>query len=283
MVAGRYQLGERLGCGSMGEVWAGHDLRDQRPVAVKLLLPELVGASSEPHVRFMREAMVLTKIRSPHVVEVYDYGEDKATPFIVMERLTGIDLQRLLSEQGRLHPAALCVLTSDVAQALHAIHGVGVVHRDLKPSNIILCQVDGDRVAKVIDFGIARPAVAAMKITGLRMLGTAHYMSPEQCLRAAQADHRSDLWALGVIAYRALTGAMPFDGGDVVELVGVINRAPALPPTRLVAGLPAAIDAFFERALAKRPEDRFQSALELAQALEEALAPLRTGRPIPEG
>ena len=151
LVAGRYQLGERLGCGSMGEVWAGYDRRDQRPVAVKLLLPELVGTSSEPHVRFMREAMVLTKIRSPHVVEVYDYGEDKSTHFIVMELLTGIDLQRLLSQQGRLEAPALCVLTSDVAQALHAIHAVGVVHRDLKPSNIIICQVDGDRVAKVID------------------------------------------------------------------------------------------------------------------------------------
>ena len=276
-VAKRYELHTKLGTGSMGEVWAAVDKREQREVAVKILRPELVDGCAEAKVRFAREAMVLSKLRSPHVVELYDYGTDGSVPYMAMELVIGIDLEQLLTDRGWLTPQEVSILVSDAAQGLDAVHRAGVVHRDLKPSNLVICEVAGERVAKLIDFGIARPPASAMQLTGLRILGTAHYMSPEQCRGRRSIDHRADLWSLGVIAYRALTGYMPFDRNGLQELVEAILFAEAPRPSDLVAELTCGVDAFFAKALSKNPADRFADALELADGLHMVLAPLRSG------
>ena len=276
-VARRYELHEKLGTGSMGEVWAGVDKRDQREVAVKILRPELVDSCPEAKVRFAREAMVLSKLRSPHVVELYDFGTDGAVPYMAMELVVGIDLKQLLTERGWLTPQEVSILVSDAAQGLDAVHRAGIVHRDLKPSNLVICEVAGERVAKLIDFGIARPPASAMQLTGLRILGTAHYMSPEQCRGRRTVDHRADLWSLAMIAYRALTGYMPFDGAGLQELVETILFGDAPKPSALVPALTCGVDAFFAKALCKNPDGRFADALELAEGLHMVLAPLRSG------
>jgi len=276
-IAKRYELHRKLGTGSMGEVWAGVDKRERRDVAIKILRPELVDTCTEAKVRFAREAMVLSKLRSPHVVELYDFGTDGSVPYMAMELVVGIDLKALLTDRGWLTPQEVSILVSDVAQGLEAVHRAGVVHRDLKPSNIVICEVAGERVAKLIDFGIARPPASAMQLTGLRILGSAHYMSPEQCRGRRSVDHRADLWSLGVIAYRALTGYMPFDGEGLQDLVEAILMSDAPRPSSLVPELTGAIDGFFAKALAKNPDERFGDALDLADSLQQVLAPLRSG------
>jgi eukaryotic-like serine/threonine-protein kinase len=279
LVADRYELRQKLGTGSMGEVWAARDRRECRDVAVKLLRPELVQNSNEARVRFAREAMLLSKIRSPNVVELYDYGTQGGAPYMAMELIQGTDLKAILTERGWLTPNEVCILVSDVAQGLHTVHSAGVIHRDLKPSNIVLCHDAGEAIAKVVDFGIARPLVSGIELTGIQMLGTAHYMSPEQCRGRGSiaVDHRADLWALGVIAFRALTGYMPHDGSEITELVEAILFASHPRPSALVPELTGGVDRFFERALAKMPDERFGHALEFADTLNAALAPLRSG------
>ena len=282
MIARRYELVARLGVGSMGEVWSARDQRERRNVALKLLRKEVVAAcapqhASEPRVRFMREAMTLSRISSPHVVELYDWGHDKGTPYMAMELVQGTDLRQVLSDCGRMSAHEVSALVSDTAQGLNAVHRAGVVHRDLKPSNIMLCEQAGERAAKLVDFGVARPAVSAMQLTGARMLGTAHYMSPEQVTGSAGVDFRSDLWALGVIAFRALTGYMPFDGRDMSELIGHILDTALPTPSVLCPEIPESVNWFFTRVLAKDPAERFSGALEMADAFNNAVAPLRSG------
>ncbi len=275
-IAGRYELVARMGVGAMGEVWAARDKRERRNVALKLLRPELCDSSAEARVRFAREAMVLSRLSSPYVVELYDWGQDGHTPYMAMELVEGVTLERVLADEGRLEPWEVCFLVSDLAQGLYEVHREGVVHRDLKPGNIMLFDQGGERSAKLLDFGVARPAVSAMAITGARMLGTMHYLSPEQ-LAGGPVDLQCDLWALAVIAYRAITGYMPFDGADVVELVECIKLVAPPPPSLFVPQLPHGVDAFFARALCKDPAYRFHTALELAETLYAALAPVRSG------
>jgi len=275
-VAGRYELIARLGSGSMGEVWAARDRRWRRNVALKVLHPELVDTSAEARVRFQREAMVLSKLRSPHVVELYDWGQDGRAPYIAMELVEGVDLKRVLEDDPRLPAQQVCILVSDIAQGLYVVHREGIIHRDLKPGNVVLCEQTGERAAKLVDFGVARPSVTAMAITGTHAIGTVHYMSPEQC-SGSLVDHRTDLWSLAVIAYRCLTGKMPFAGVDMPELADCILNSEPLPPTMWLPSLPASVDAFFGRAFCKDPEGRFASALELAEALNAAVAPIRSG------
>ncbi|HZH17186.1 MAG TPA: protein kinase [Archangium sp.] len=281
-IGSRYVLERRVAGGGMGAIWVALDSQLQRRVALKLMTPERIASSSARH-QFEQEAKAVAQLRNPHVVQIHDYGVDGDTPFIVMELLEGEDLETRLERQGRLAPAVVASLLNQIARALASAHASGVIHRDLKPANLFLARVDSDEVVKVLDFGLARldaGAAASAEQPG-RVMGTPRYMSPEQMRGEAWVDHRTDVWALGVVAYRALTGRFPFSA----DALGELGRSGPItfdePPSTLVPELGKGVDAFFSRALEADPTRRFQSARELAAAfasLVEASRPSRAAK-----
>jgi serine/threonine-protein kinase len=267
----------------MGSVWKAEHLLLHSHVAVKIIDPEIARLEFNL-ARFLREAKTLATLRSPHVVQVLDFGSDADTPYLVMELLQGQTLGRRLSEQGRLTLNETSRVLQDVCAAMSLVHEQGLIHRDLKPENIFLCNVGGQGVTKVVDFGIAKSLrgdmTASMKTRTGHMLGTPSYMSPEQCRGLKDIDHRADLWALGVIAYECLVGKVPFEGEALGDLLLRICMDPLpVPSQQARAAVPVAFDAWFAKAVARDRSARFQSALELATSLSElspALsAPLR--------
>ena len=282
----------------MGTVWVAFDTMLHRQVAIKFMRVE---QSDSPLVRgrFAQEARAAAQLQHPNVVQVHDYGIDRTgeqpMPFIVMELLSGEDLDQRLTRERRLALPIVGNLITQVARALSAAHAAGLVHRDLKPANLFLSRSDGREVIKVLDFGVAAmnrsrrgtastrsdgltatalseslPARTALTTEGERA-GTPLYMSPEQANNAAAVDLRSDLYSLAVVAYRALTGQFPLFGNTVADLLA-LHADPShrpLPPSRHVPELSPAVDAFFDRALARDPSQRFQSARELASAFAE--------------
>ncbi len=277
LVAGKYQLQRLLGRGGMGSVWEGVHVSLGTRVAVKFIEAEYAD-SPEARSRFQNEARAAATLQSKHVVQVYDHGlMPDGRPYIVMEFLAGEPLDARLDRQGRLKPAETVRIVQQIARALGKAHRAGIVHRDLKPENVFLVWDDEEQtdVAKVVDFGIAKftspnMGVSSSTRTG-SVLGTPYFMSPEQARGLRTVDFRTDLWALGVITYRCLVGALPFTGEAVGDLLVKICTAPLPIPTQLVPELPPAFDAWFTRALAREPEGRFQSAQELADALVVAL------------
>ncbi|MCC6526340.1 MAG: serine/threonine protein kinase [Polyangiaceae bacterium] len=270
-IAGRYGLAHLLGRGGMGSVWAARRRDDGQLVAVKLMTPAQ-AASLPARRRFAREAQAAMRLRSLHVVAVLDYGIDGDVPFIVMELLTGEDLRARLRRKRRLTIAAAAQITAQTCAALELAHGAGIVHRDLKPANVFLARVGDREVVKILDFGLAfdvDPDEASEHAEGV-LLGSPHYMSPEQA-RGRPLDHRTDLWSLGVLIYRMLTGAKPFGGITVTEVLLRICTDPVPSARAVVPELPPGIDAFFERALARDPGARFQSAHELGAAFAEVV------------
>jgi serine/threonine protein kinase len=273
-LAGRYRLLEQLGEGGMGSVWKAEHLLLHSHVAVKIIDPDIAHLEFNL-ARFLREAKTLATLRSPHVVQVLDFGSDADTPYLVMELLQGQTLGRRLSEQGRLTLGETSRVLYDVCAAMSLVHEQGLIHRDLKPDNIFLCNVGGQRVTKVVDFGIAKSlrgdmTTGSMKTRTGHMLGTPSYMSPEQCRGLKDIDHRADLWALGVIAYECLVGKVPFDGEVLGDLLLRICMDPLPIPSQHARGaLPAEFDAWFAKAVARDRVARFQSALELATSLAE--------------
>jgi serine/threonine protein kinase len=290
LLAGRYRLLEQLGEGGMGSVWkAEHQVLDSQ-VAIKIIDPDVARLEFNL-ARFLREAKTLASLRSPHVVQVLDFGSDADTPYLVMELLQGQTLGRRLSEKGRLSLGEISRVMSDVCSAMSLVHEQGLIHRDLKPENIFLCGVGEQQVTKVVDFGIAKSLrgelPASMKTRTGHMLGTPSYMSPEQCRGLKDIDHRADLWALGVIVYECLLGKVPFEGEVLGDLLLRICMDPLpvpsqqfpsqqfssgqfpseqLPLQRMLAG---SFDAWFAKAVARDRTERFQSARELAVALAE--------------
>ncbi|EYF05773.1 protein kinase domain-containing protein [Chondromyces apiculatus] len=266
-IAGRYQLSRKIGEGGMGEVWEAEDVSLRRRIAVKMMSPDLVE-SSAARARFEREAMAIAQLRNQHVVHVYDYGINAGSPYIVMELLEGEDLQRRLDRVGRFSLGAAVAAIVQVSRGLAAAHAAGIVHRDLKPANVLLTRVDAEDIAKILDFGVIAHLTGsdqnALTSPGA-LVGTPAYMSPEQ-IRASTVDHRSDLWSLAVMAYVLLTGRLPFTGRWLGDLIIDISTRAFPPPSTLVPELSPAVDHFFERALAKDPTQRFQSARELASA-----------------
>ncbi len=251
----------------MGSVWVAHHLLLDVTVAIKFMDPAL-AASSDGRSRFEREAQAAAKLKSPHVVQVHDFGLEDDTPYIVMELLTGEDLEARIVRTGRMSPKALSPLVAQVAKALRRAHEGGIVHRDLKPLNIFISRQDDEEVAKILDFGIAkaqRPTVGSSTKTG-SLIGSPHYMSPEQARSAKQLDHRSDLWSLGVILFRAVAGRLPFPGEDLGDVLVAICADPIPIASSVAPDLGPAVDAFFERALQRDADKRFQSAREMAEA-----------------
>ncbi|MEO7037625.1 MAG: serine/threonine-protein kinase [Polyangiaceae bacterium] len=274
VLAGRYRLDERLGAGGMGSIWRAQHLVLAAPVAVKLIDREAVP-DEETLARFMREAQSAATLRSPHVVQILDYGVDDQLPFIVMELLDGENLAQRIRRLERLPSADTARIVTHIGRAVGRAHEAGIVHRDLKPENVFLIRNEDEEIAKVLDFGVAKVATAALGAEGTRtrtgsILGTPYYMSPEQAQGNKTVDTRSDLWSLGVIAFECLTGKRPFysDGlGDLVLQICIRD----IPIPSEVASVPIGFDAWFAKACAREPEARFQSARELTDALREVL------------
>lgn len=282
VIAGKYRLERVLSRGGMGAVWRARHLGLDIDVAVKLMAPEL-ASSAEGRARFEREAKASAYVKSPHVVHVHDYGLEGETPYIVMELLEGEDLDARLNREGRLTPAATLGVVSQVCKALQILHGLGLVHRDLKPANIFITRQGGDELIKILDFGIAKatgPILAGHATKTGTLLGSPYYMSPEQVRRSKDVDWRSDLWSLGVIVFRCVTGRLPWSGEELGDLFIEICTDPIPVPSQIAPDLKPAIDQFVGRALTREMDKRFQSADELARALAAAV---EAGDKKPEG
>jgi serine/threonine-protein kinase len=264
-VVGRFRLGAVLGRGAMGEVYEAADVESGAPAAVKLLRPELL-ADPDQRARFARELRASRALGSPHIVRVLDGTTDAELPFLAMERLRGHTLAELFRREPRLTGAALRALCRQVGAAIDVAAGSAIVHRDLKPQNLFR---GDDGVWKVLDFGVAllasEPAAGEPAV-----VGTPHYMAPEQA-RGELADIRTDLHALGAIAYRCATGRHPFDAADpAAVLYAIVHRMPVRPGA--LAELPGDFDRWCALALAKPPERRFATGAAMADALAAALA-----------
>jgi eukaryotic-like serine/threonine-protein kinase len=276
VLAGKFRLVSLLGRGGMGSVWSAVHLDLQAPVAVKLI--NLGGADrSESLARFHREAQAAANLRSPHVVQILDHGVDETSgaPFIAMELMEGESLSQRLARRQKVTASETAKYVTHIARALMRAHEQGIVHRDLKPDNVFLVHNEDDEIAKVLDFGIAKwTALSGALEAGTRtgtVMGTPYYMSPEQISGAKGIDHRTDLWALGVIACECLTGQKPFQGNNVVELGLLICSGTRQPASKLGA-VPEGFDDWFARATARDKNERFQSARQLAEELRRLCA-----------
>jgi eukaryotic-like serine/threonine-protein kinase len=270
---GQYRLGERIGAGGMGEVFlAEHELL-KRPCAVKLIRPEVVLRAGTID-RFEREVRINATLSHPNTVEIFDYGRtEDGTYYYVMEYLPGMSLGDLVERHGPLPPGRAVYLLRQIALALQEAHEAGLIHRDIKPSNIFAARRGGmDDVAKLLDFGLVRPAATASASSPRtsdegQILGTPLYMSPEQATNSQPLDARSDIYSLGAVAYYLLTGKPPFDAGNAIEAIIAHARDPVIPASQIHDEVPADLDAVVLRCLAKDPMERFPDAESLEIAL----------------
>jgi serine/threonine-protein kinase len=275
---GSYQLVERIGEGGMGEVWRAHHRLLARSSVIKLIRPELLGEKGsrqalEVSQRFEREARATAGLRSPHTIEVYDFGTTRdGTFYYVMEHLQGFSLEALVRRFGPLPPARAAKVLAQACDSLAEAHQAGLIHRDVKPANIFLGPraLEPDFV-KVLDFGLAKPtSVADPHLTAAEaVVGTPAYMAPEQALSEAGAvDARTDIYALGCVGYWLLTGQMVFAGSSAMQMMlDHIRTAPVPPSRRTPQPIPPALEQLVLRCLEKDPARRPQSAAELRDAL----------------
>jgi serine/threonine-protein kinase len=269
VIAERYRLLRPLAQGGMGTVWLAHDEQLDRSVAMKFMSPAITN-DAVLRSRFQREAKAAARVRTPHVVQVFESSVEGNTPYIVMELLGGIDLHARLKREGRIDLAEAAIIVAQIARGLRAAHDAGVIHRDLKPQNVFLAVQDGELCVKLLDFGVAKIADSAEGTKAGDMLGSPHYMSPEQARGQPNVDHRTDLWSLGVIAFRMVTGDLAFPGENTGDVLVKICTEPLPLASTLAPFLPSALDHFFMRALDRDPMRRFQNATEMAQAFLDA-------------
>ncbi|MDB5373691.1 MAG: Serine/threonine protein kinase, partial [Belnapia sp.] len=277
-IAAKYELRGTLGSGAMGIVYDCLDRNIQRRVAIKVVRLPPAGdpEGEEAHGRFRREAQAAGRLSHPNIVGVYDYGENAETAWIVMELVEGGSLKDRLDRKERFPVPEIARIMQQVLAALAYSHGRGVVHRDIKPGNIMLAQDAGEgATVKMADFGIARLENSSMTHDGT-VMGTPSYMAPEQ-LRGETVDARADIWAAGVMLYQLLTGEKPFEGGFSAVMHKALHTEPS-PPSQLSVTAPRAFDAVITKALAKRPEDRYATAVAFAAAIRAAAsAPAAAG------
>ncbi|MFE9204758.1 protein kinase [Micromonospora sp. NPDC007230] len=274
----RYRLNERIATGGMGAVWKCTDTLLGREVAVKVLLPSLV-ADPEFTTRFQAEARMLAALRHPGIVQVHDAGsatlaDGSQVSYLVMEYVDGDPLVAWIRQAGRLDPASTMSVVAQAAHALHAAHLAGIVHRDVKPGNLL---VKRDGTVVLVDFGIARASTMAGITAAHMVLGTASYMSPEQATGQA-VSAATDVYALGAVAYFCLAGRPPFDGDNPLQVA--LRHAQDEPPP-LPVGTPPAVVEVVRRALAKRPADRYPTALALAEAAQDVRDATLASVPVP--
>ena len=271
VLAGKYRIESLLKRGGMGAVYRATHLMLHKPIAIKLIKPELVTTQDTIR-RFHREAQAASKLDHPNIVTIHDLGESgDGTLYIAMELVSGTSLKELVKSEGALRPERAVRIAAAIGSALALAHRNHIIHRDLKPQNIMICRdADGQEQPKLLDFGIAKTFESegpALTSTGL-VFGTPHYMSPEQA-KSPAVDGRSDLYALGIILYEMLVGKVPFDAESIPAiLVKHLNEAPK-PPTELRPGLDPKLEAIVLRCLEKEPERRYQTAEELTYALGE--------------
>jgi beta-lactam-binding protein with PASTA domain/predicted Ser/Thr protein kinase len=258
---GRYRIVRRLGAGGMANVYLAEDQELGRRVAIKILNDR--HANDDQFVeRFRREAKNAASLSHPNIVSIYDRGEAEGTYYIAMEHLDGRTLKELIVARGPAPPKVAIEYVRQILAALRFAHRKGIVHRDIKPHNVL---VDAEGRVKVTDFGIARAGASQMTEAG-SIVGTAQYLSPEQA-RGDTVDQRSDLYSLGVVLYELLTGTVPFTGDSPVEIAMKHLSAPVEPPSKRRADVPKELDLVVTRALAKDPDERYQTAEEMEAEL----------------
>jgi serine/threonine protein kinase len=269
-VIGQYRVTKKLGEGGMGAVYGAEHALLGRKAAIKMLLPTL-SSNQEIVQRFFNEARAATAIADPGIVQIFDFGyHTDGSAYIVMEYLEGEPLDSRLKRLGRLNPFDALRIMRQASSSLAAAHSRGIIHRDLKPENIFLVadrEVAGGERPKLLDFGIAKltnDAESKVKTHTAAIMGTPMYMSPEQCRGAGAVDARSDVYALGCVLYHLIVGKTPFDGEGVGEIIASHLREPPPVPSQQLPGLPPELDALILRCLQKQPDQRFQSANELA-------------------
>ena len=270
-LAGEYSIERELGRGGMGIVYLAREVQLDRLVAIKVL-PSTLAAQEGLKERFLREARMAAGLSHPHIVPIHRVGETRGFVFFVMAYVSGDTLGARLRQRGPLSPDAAARMLREVAWALAYAHGRGIVHRDVKPDNILL-EADSGR-ALVTDFGIARAATEEEITDPGRLMGTAHFMSPEQA-SGETVDGRSDLYSLGVVGFLALSGRVPFDAPSPAALLLRHVHEPAPSLTNMASGVPPRLADVVDRCLAKRPADRFASGEDLADALTTMWAPRR--------
>ncbi len=281
VVGGRYEIQQLLGKGGMGKVFKVRHIELEKTFAMKTLHRDL---THDPRTieRFKREARAASRIGCQHIIEITDFAfDEKVGHFFIMEFLEGMDLHRRLKKYGPMHYSQVCHVLLQVCDALAAVHKQGIIHRDLKPDNVVL--VDRDRMvdmAKILDFGIAamqnQTEETGERLTQAGMIfGTPAYMSPEQAWGTEKLDGRTDLYALGCIGYEMLTGFVPFKGDHPFQIIDMHINVPPTPPSsvRPEMQIPPAVDAIILKCMAKRREDRFQTAEELQQAVLSVYQP----------
>ncbi len=272
---GPYRLIRGVGRGGMAEVYLAEDSRLQRQVAVKVL-PKALAAEGSFRARFEREARAAARLQHPHILAVYDFGEQDGTTYLVMPFITDGSLAQVLARaRGPLPMAKLVQWTTEISSALKYAHEQGIIHRDVKPGNMLLGPAEHLLLS---DFGIAKVLDETTTLTATgNSVGSPEYMAPEQT--AGKADYRSDIYALGVVIFQMLTGRVPFSASTPVQVMMQHVKEPPPSPRAFNSSISPQVEFVVLRALAKKPEQRFQSATELAEALKAAA----TGRPIPPG
>jgi serine/threonine protein kinase, bacterial len=263
LLEGRYRVATKIATGGTSTVYRGLDTRLDRPVALKVMDSRYAG-DEQFLTRFQLEARSVARLKDPGLVAVYDQGLDARHPFLVMELVEGGTLRELLTERGPMPPHAVAAVLRPVLGGLAAAHHAGLVHRDVKPENVLISD-QGD--VKIVDFGLVR-AVAEAGITSTSViLGTAAYLSPEQ-VKDGNASPRSDVYAVGIVAYELLTGQTPFSGDTSLSVAYQRLDTDVPPPSSVISGVPAQFDDLIERATARDPADRYADAQEMGAELD---------------
>jgi eukaryotic-like serine/threonine-protein kinase len=269
---GRYEVRGVLGKGAMGVVYDGYDAKLKRRVAIKTIQTATLDEATAKHysMRFQREVRAVARLNHPHIVQVYDFGNERDLAYIVMEYIEGRELKDYFNAEERFELKSTLTIMTQLLDALDFAHEAGVIHRDIKPANVM---IDSRGVAKLTDFGVARitegESDEAEKTRAGAVIGTPSYMSPEQ-IQGQPIDKRTDIFSAGVVFYQLLTGRKPFDGSGWALAKKIIQDDPMWPS--LLEAVPPVIDRIVARAMAKLPESRYQSAGKFAQALKRVAA-----------
>jgi serine/threonine protein kinase len=269
---GRFEVHERLGTGGMGEVYGAWDPQAEREVAIKVLRSDR-STDAAARRRMQREARALVRLDHPNVVRIHEVGESDDRVYLAMELLRGETMAQCLEREQRLSVARTFEMISGVCAGLQHAHDVGIIHRDLKPGNVLLLEEGAGATVKVLDFGLAKIVASGtldLSTASGTVMGTLHYMSPEQARDSTKLDHRGDLWSVAVIAYECLVGERPFEADTMAELAVRLLTGMAPVPSEH-GSVPAGFDAWFRRATARDLDARFTSANELLVGFGEAL------------